>query len=188
MTEIERRNFLLWAAGCAFAALTSNQASAAVRSMGGVQGGKTPADKVPAKKPGDKQPASKPASTNSKELEPGAQTDGSYVLDPANPPKLDIKSKEEPGGFFVKVGPDTVLVAQSEDKKKWYAVSAICPHKATMVCWKAKDQIFRCPEHGSKFTTDGKVTKGPAKEDLSPYKVEEVKGKGGKKFVRISKK
>jgi Rieske Fe-S protein len=183
MTELERRDFLLWAAGVSFTCLTAGLASASARNafsaLDPAQTPKKPDDK---KKP-ESAPASKPA-----EFEAGEQKDGSFVLDPANPPKVELKTKEEPGGNFVKVGKDTVLVAQSADKKNWYAISAICSHKSCAIAWKADDKCFRCPCHGSKFSTDGKVMKAPAKDDLTAYDAKEVKGKGGKKFVRVAPK
>ncbi|MBI3820770.1 MAG: Rieske 2Fe-2S domain-containing protein [Planctomycetes bacterium] len=191
MSEFERRNFLIWAAGSAFAFLTvgSSPARAALGALAEQDKGKKPGDPKDPKKGTESKPASKPADNSKskdKEIAPGDQTDGSYVLDPDNPPKVDIKTKGTPGGNYVKLGNDTVFVAQSTDKKHWYAVSAICSHKACAVSFK-NDEIV-CPCHGSKFSTTGKVTKGPAKDDLAEFKTEEVKGKAGKKFVKISKK
>ena len=145
----------------------------------------------PGKKDDPKKPASAPASkpaSDSTIYEAGDQKDGAYVLDPANPPKLDVKPKETANGTFVKVGKDTVLVAQCNDKKTWCAVSGICSHKAAWVTFKPDDKVFRCPQHGSKFSDTGKVLKGPAKDDLTAYDAKEVKGKGNKKFVRVAPK
>ena len=155
MTELERRDFLLWAAGLAFLAWET-------RGLASIP----PAD-----------------------VKPGPQADGSFVLDPADPPKLDIKPKEEPKGHFVKLGDGTtVLVAQTPDKKAWLAVSAVCTHKQSWICYRPNDRNFQCPSHGSKFTEAGKVTKGPAKTDLAVFDAKEVKGAGGKKLVRVSKR
>jgi Rieske Fe-S protein len=193
MTDSDRRNILLLAAGSAVTLLTTGLSSPEQRdalnglldgSQGHGAGKKTPETK-PASKPGKDQPANK---EKDKEFEAGTQGDNSYVLDPENPPKLDIKTKGEPNGTFIKVGKDTVLVAQSKDKKSWYAVSAICTHKACAVNFKPEDNCYLCPCHGSKFGVDGKVTKKPATADLTAYDVKEVKGKGGKKFVRVSAK
>ncbi len=184
MTELERRLFLLWAAGSAFTILSAafEKGGAAFEKSGAafendglgletLEGGAEDKEK-------DK---------DKKEVKPGEQSDGSYVLDPKNPPDIKIKTKEEPNGHFVKVGKDTVLVAQSEDKKAWYAVSAICTHKACAVSFRADDKIFRCPCHGSKFSLTGKVSKGPAKEDLVGYAATEVKGPKGAVYVRVAK-
>jgi Rieske Fe-S protein len=177
MTEFERRLFLLWAAGSAAAALSSIEkhglgaASFLLRGLGETLPESGPQSK-PASKPGD--------------VKPGPQEDGSVVFDPASPPAHDLKTKEDPNGFFVKVGSETALVAQASDKS-WVAVSAICSHKACTISYKAKDREFRCPCHGSKFSEAGKVKKGPAKDDLTPFAASEVKGSGGKKLVRVAK-
>ncbi|HKE00405.1 MAG TPA: ubiquinol-cytochrome c reductase iron-sulfur subunit [Planctomycetota bacterium] len=167
MTDIERRTFLLWAAGSAAASFLAKS------EPDPFQQGK---------------PASAPAQSKPSELKPGAQPDGSFVLDPASPPKLDVKPKEEPNGYFVKIDADTVLVAQTPDKKSWIAVSAVCTHKQSWVCYKPDDRCFRCPSHGSKYSETGKVTKGPAKQDLTAYQAVESKGSGGAKLVRVSKR
>jgi Rieske Fe-S protein len=189
MTELERRRFLLWAAGVSFTAWSAGLVSGAVQSafgLGDAQGAPKQGDpKKPASAPASK-PASKPS--DSTVYDAGDQKDGAFVLDPANPPKLDVKAKETSNATYVKVGKDTVIVAQSADKKTWCAVSGICTHKNQVIVYKPEDKIFRCPGHGSKFTEAGKVTKGPATVDLSCYDAKEVKGKGGKKFVRIAPK
>jgi nitrite reductase/ring-hydroxylating ferredoxin subunit len=51
------------------------------------------------------------------------------------------------------------------------AVSAICPHKSKLVEPVAEGGTIACPEHGSRFDLDGRVTKGPAKADLTHYAV-----------------
>ncbi|MFN0206104.1 MAG: ubiquinol-cytochrome c reductase iron-sulfur subunit [Planctomycetota bacterium] len=189
MTESDRRNFLILAAGSAFTVLTTGFANAGSRSiiddLANLGQGPGKKEKTPESKPA---PAPPKTDNKSGEFAAGEQTDGSYVLDPANPPKIDIKTKEDANGTFVKVGNDTVLVSKSKDNKTYYAVSGLCTHKACAVSWKADDNCFRCPCHGSKFSTDGKVTKKPATDDLTSFSVKEVKGKGGKKFLRIAKK
>ena len=52
---------------------------------------------------------------------------------------------------------------------KLTALNAICTHKNCVV--KPKDDTLRCPCHGSLFTGEGTVTKGPAKTNLGRYKV-----------------
>lgn len=173
MTELERRAFLLYAAGSAFAVLTSGNVLAA-----SLQG------KKPEQKPADKPKDPK----GGKELKPGLQDDGSFVLDPANPPKFEKRletKKQEPNGHFLEFGKDTIIVSQSPDKKAWFAVSAICTHKGCGVVYKPDDRCFQCPCHGSKFAESGKVSKGQAKTDLTSYTTAEVKS-GTKTFVKIS--
>jgi len=48
---------------------------------------------------------------------------------------------------------------------KLFALSSICPHRKTVL--KAEpDCSFYCKRHGSTFTPDGHVTKGPATHDM----------------------
>ena len=59
-----------------------------------------------------------------------------------------------------------------------YAISTVCTHLGCIV--KATDAGFDCPCHGSKFTRDGSVLKGPAPKGL-PWL--EVKHAGGDNFL-----
>jgi Rieske Fe-S protein len=47
---------------------------------------------------------------------------------------------------------------------KIYAMTAVCPHRKGTIA--VKDGQFRCPRHGSLFSTEGQVVKGPAKVPL----------------------
>jgi cytochrome b6-f complex iron-sulfur subunit len=59
-----------------------------------------------------------------------------------------------------------------------HAISTVCTHLGCIV--KATDAGFDCPCHGSKFTKDGSVLKGPAPKGL-PWL--EVKHAGGDNFL-----
>lgn len=48
-----------------------------------------------------------------------------------------------------------------------HAFSAICTHQGCAVTWNQSEQAWDCPCHGSRFSTDGKVVKGPATEPLA---------------------
>jgi Rieske Fe-S protein len=50
-----------------------------------------------------------------------------------------------------------------------YAISSICTHLGCIV--KTAPDGFECPCHGSKFGTDGSVSKGPAPRPLTWLKV-----------------
>ncbi|HBY59348.1 MAG TPA: cytochrome B6 [Solibacterales bacterium] len=60
-------------------------------------------------------------------------------------------------------------VAIYRDGDGVYAVSTICTHLGCVV--KANAEGFECPCHGSRFTAQGEVTKGPAPRPLSWLKV-----------------
>ena len=58
------------------------------------------------------------------------------------------------------------------------AVNAVCTHAGCTVKWSAENpaQAFGCPCHGSVFTIDGKVEKGPATKPLAHYTVKLQRG------------
>jgi Rieske Fe-S protein len=51
------------------------------------------------------------------------------------------------------------------------AFSGICTHESCELGWNQRQQLIRCPCHGSAFTPDGKVERGPADRALSEYPV-----------------
>lgn len=60
-------------------------------------------------------------------------------------------------------------VAIYQDEQGAYAVSTICTHLGCVV--KPIPDGFECPCHGSRFATNGDVTKGPAPRPLPWLKV-----------------
>lgn len=62
-----------------------------------------------------------------------------------------------------------VLVVRTTSASKLSAVNPTCTHAGCTVNWAAKSQQFVCPCHGSRFSTDGKVLKGPAAKPLKTY-------------------
>jgi nitrite reductase/ring-hydroxylating ferredoxin subunit len=69
-------------------------------------------------------------------------------------------------------------VAIYKEESGIYAISLVCTHLGCIV--KATEAGFDCPCHGSKFTKDGSVLKGPAPKAL-PWL--EVKPAGGDNFL-----
>jgi thiosulfate dehydrogenase [quinone] large subunit len=51
------------------------------------------------------------------------------------------------------------------------AFNATCPHQGCPVRFQGASDGFRCPCHGSHFTSQGKVTNGPATRNLTEVKV-----------------
>ncbi len=60
-------------------------------------------------------------------------------------------------------------VAVFRDAEGVYAVSTVCTHLGCIV--KRTGEGFECPCHGSRFTSGGEVTKGPAPRALPWLKV-----------------
>ncbi|NWJ96511.1 MAG: ubiquinol-cytochrome c reductase iron-sulfur subunit [Chloroflexi bacterium] len=55
--------------------------------------------------------------------------------------------------------------------------SPICTHLGCMVPWVEAENQFHCPCHGSTFTAEGVVTKGPASRNFDQYKLAIKDGK-----------
>jgi len=60
-------------------------------------------------------------------------------------------------------------VAVFKDAEGIYAVSTICTHLGCVI--KPNSEGFECPCHGSRFASNGEVTKGPAPRALPWLKV-----------------
>ena len=48
-----------------------------------------------------------------------------------------------------------------------YAIDTTCTHLGCTVAWKAEQNRFVCPCHGSQYDNQGRVVHGPARRDLS---------------------
>ena len=77
-----------------------------------------------------------------------------------------------PGQAYVPPGRS---VAMFRDAAGVYAISLVCTHLGCIV--KSQADGFECPCHGSRFSPDGGVTKGPAPKAL-PWRKVAVAGGG----------
>jgi cytochrome b6-f complex iron-sulfur subunit len=75
------------------------------------------------------------------------------------------------GAMLIDMASDTVMVIRVSDTQV-IAVSAICTHAGCAMDYSAGQQVLDCPCHGSRFSTDGKVVRGPAKRSLRVYQAE----------------
>lgn len=64
-------------------------------------------------------------------------------------------------------GGPVIAIRDPANAQSVIALSSVCPHKGCNVDWKETE--FVCPCHASKFTPEGAVIEGPAKEPLAPY-------------------
>lgn len=80
-----------------------------------------------------------------------------------------------PGQPFAPPGRSVVLFRDTEGV---FAISTVCTHLGCIV--KSTPEGFECPCHGSRFTAEGGVVKGPAPRALPWFK---VTGGGGTYFV-----
>ena len=61
---------------------------------------------------------------------------------------------------------DEKVAAYRDEEGTVNAVSAVCTHLACIVSWNNAEKSWDCACHGSRFSCDGKVIKGPAVKDL----------------------
>ena len=74
------------------------------------------------------------------------------------------------GAMLVDMASDTIMVVRVSDTQV-VAVSAICTHAGCSMDYVAGQQLLDCGCHGSQFTTDGQVVRGPATRPLRVYNV-----------------
>lgn len=97
-----------------------------------------------------------PAASSSKEPAPGSPSEA--------PAKILTTTAAVPVGSGVLVG-ETVVTQPSPGK--FVGLSAICTHVGCTVNDFEDGEII-CPCHGSRFTLEGAVVKGPATRPLAP--------------------
>lgn len=59
-----------------------------------------------------------------------------------------------------------IVCAQHQDKRLIYALRTSCTHLGCITLWSESEQRFRCPCHGSVFTSEGINVAGPAPRPL----------------------
>lgn len=74
-------------------------------------------------------------------------------------------SKLKTEGEFVYVS--NIIIVNA--KGTMIALSKVCTHQGTTIEYRKGSNDFRCPDHGSQFTTDGSVTQSPAGKSLTVY-------------------
>jgi cytochrome b6-f complex iron-sulfur subunit len=97
------------------------------------------------------------------------------LASPSKKFRVAVPDALAPGEPFVPPGRS---VAVFRDATGVYAISTVCTHLGCIV--RASSQGFECPCHGSGFTPDGAVTKGPAPRALDWL---EVSASGGTVIV-----
>ncbi|MBN2013181.1 Rieske 2Fe-2S domain-containing protein [candidate division KSB1 bacterium] len=58
------------------------------------------------------------------------------------------------------------------DELTFKTLSLICTHQGCTIDWEASNNRFQCPCHGSQYNKDGKVTRGPAAQNLHTYQTD----------------
>lgn len=88
--------------------------------------------------------------------------------------ELEVSKIAELGtaGGIVAVLPEGMrkpLLVMRLEGEQFRVLSSKCTHLGCTVRWDNEEQSLRCPCHGSRFSDDGKPTRGPAKEPLASY-------------------
>ena len=52
-----------------------------------------------------------------------------------------------------------------------YAFALSCPHKRTMLKWRAEDSLFQCPKHKSRYQPDGTFISGRATRGMDRHAI-----------------
>jgi cytochrome b6-f complex iron-sulfur subunit len=93
----------------------------------------------------------------------------SFEMDPALPSQYDLGSADSylPGSRTLLKQIPAVLIRNGAE---FMAFSLICTHLGCTVEQKGND--FECPCHGSKYNSQGYVTRGPSNKSLRRLRVE----------------
>jgi Rieske Fe-S protein len=73
------------------------------------------------------------------------------------------------GGGVVVETPNGVIVVIRTGASTAAALSAVCTHSGCTVEVQSSSVPIYCPCHGSEFTADGRVARGPANRPLASY-------------------
>lgn len=84
------------------------------------------------------------------------------------PGRTDFSALAAREGAVMEIGDEQVAVSRDADGAL-HAVSAICTHLGCVLAWNRAMQTWDCGCHGSCFTADGQVLRGPAVEDLESF-------------------
>jgi glycine/D-amino acid oxidase-like deaminating enzyme/nitrite reductase/ring-hydroxylating ferredoxin subunit len=66
------------------------------------------------------------------------------------------------------------LALYKDEQGELHAVNPVCPHAKCSVGWNSAEKSWDCPCHGSRFTTDGALLTGPAREGLEVIEIESL--------------
>lgn len=89
----------------------------------------------------------------------------------ARPPRrVTIRANLEPGKFLIE---SDFLIFMTENGP--LAVSRRCTHLGCRLTFVEEEKNFICPCHHSRFNWDGRYISGPARKNLTRYKVKRIK-------------
>ena len=90
-----------------------------------------------------------------------------FTLDLTQPANSALNTN----GGFVYNGGNGVIVARTSTGS-YIAVSFTCTHQGSTVVYEGGSNLFYCQTHGSEFSSNGSVLRGPAAAPLTQYKTQ----------------
>lgn len=75
------------------------------------------------------------------------------------------------GNSIVQSGVIVVRIAAGNAASSFTAVQVNCTHEGTAINYNTGQEVFICPNHGSRFSTSGTVLLGPATSNLQQYNI-----------------
>jgi cytochrome b6-f complex iron-sulfur subunit len=97
----------------------------------------------------------------------GQTCGGNVCVDLASPDN-EVLTQVNGAALLEAPNGDTLVVIRT-DATSAVALSAVCTHQGCVVDFDAARRILSCPCHGSQFSEDGSVLRGPARRALSVY-------------------
>jgi len=81
-----------------------------------------------------------------------------------------VEKLKTPGGAALLKIQGRKLLFIRDSKESVHVLDSTCTHKQCTVEYNREKQRIICPCHGSNFSVDGKVLKGPSKKPLQAFK------------------
>src|SRR5687767_7416686 len=78
------------------------------------------------------------------------------------------------GNSIVQSGVIVVRLAAGNTASSFTAVQVSCTHEGSAINYNTGQGVFICPNHGSRFSTNGTVILGPASSNLRQYNISVV--------------
>ncbi len=102
--------------------------------------------------------------TSDPEEENGGNNPNEIIIDLGDDNYVDLATV---GGFAYK---GDIIIFRTSDTG-YSALSKLCTHSQCTITYNHANSELPCPCHGSKFSTGGAVTNGPAEASLKKYNV-----------------
>lgn len=115
-------------------------------------------------------PPTSPSSPDPRSPDPGTPTPTRSTAAASGPVLLKASDVPVGGAATASLSGDAVWVLQLE-QDRFSAFDATCPHQGCEVQFVSAGDGFMCPCHQSRFDATGKVTHGPATENLTAVPV-----------------